>query len=212
MPLFIDGTNGITFPAGGIGNPSSAVVGISDSQTLSNKTISGRVSKGNMPAGTVLQVVAARNGDFYSTTSTSWTDITGLSLNITPYSSTSIIWLQLSMGRAVTANQNNTDICCAIRILANGSTSVAINGNQPGSKQLIAMNTQGLSYNSDHNLGGWTTSAIDSPATTSQITYKVQVQCQAQTFVMNTSPNNTNDSGIYHGQAQSSLIAMEIAQ
>lgn len=41
MTVIIDGTTGITFPAGGLGNPASAVVGITDTQTLTNKTING---------------------------------------------------------------------------------------------------------------------------------------------------------------------------
>lgn len=39
MAITIDGTTGITFPAGGLGNPASEVVGISDTQTLTNKTV-----------------------------------------------------------------------------------------------------------------------------------------------------------------------------
>ena len=39
MTITIDGTAGVTFPAGGLGNPASAVVGISDTQTLTNKTV-----------------------------------------------------------------------------------------------------------------------------------------------------------------------------
>ena len=39
MALIIDGSAGITFPAGGNGNPSGTVVGTTDSQTLTNKTV-----------------------------------------------------------------------------------------------------------------------------------------------------------------------------
>jgi hypothetical protein len=39
MPTTIDGSSGVTFPAGGTGNPTSAVVGINDVQTLTNKTL-----------------------------------------------------------------------------------------------------------------------------------------------------------------------------
>jgi len=39
MPLILDGITGVTFPAGGLGNPAGAVAGLTDTQTLTNKTI-----------------------------------------------------------------------------------------------------------------------------------------------------------------------------
>jgi len=39
MATTISGTAGVTFPAGGVGNPASTVVGLTDTQTLTNKTL-----------------------------------------------------------------------------------------------------------------------------------------------------------------------------
>jgi hypothetical protein len=39
MTITIDGTSGVTFPAGGLGNTAGAVVGTTDTQALTNKTI-----------------------------------------------------------------------------------------------------------------------------------------------------------------------------
>ena len=164
-------------------------------------------------SGSILQVQSARTGQYFTSSSTGWTDITGLSVNITPTSTSSKIYLMLSFGRATT-QAYNLDMCCGIRVLANGADTLNINGDSDGSRPKIAMNTQGTAFNADHSQGGFTVSSLESPGTTSTITYKAQVLCQAAAnpFIMNGVPNNGNTGNIYHSRGSSSITAWEIAQ
>jgi hypothetical protein len=64
--MTLDGSSGTTFPAGGVGNPTSTVVGISDTQTLTNKTLTSPTIGGtpvmNASVLTLGTVVASTSG------------------------------------------------------------------------------------------------------------------------------------------------------
>ncbi len=197
-------------------NASAISVGTLDSGRLPSSGISataltaGTLPTARLPAGCILQVVTARNGDYYSTSSQSWVDITGLSLNITPSSTSSKIFLMLSFGR-VTTNAGNLDYSGSVRILGNDSASLYINGNSSGSRERVAMVVNGWAFNADHCPGGLGCSALEYPGTTNTITYKAQVRVQGPTFFMNGTPNNGDTGQTYHSRSQSSLTAWEIA-
>jgi len=69
MSLILDGSLGTTFPAGGVGNPASAVVGLTDTQTLTNKTLS---------TGLVMGASAITSGTAVASTSGTSIDFTGI--------------------------------------------------------------------------------------------------------------------------------------
>lgn len=151
----------------------------------------------------VLQVVQTAKTDTFSTSSTTMTDITGLSVTITPSSTSSQVLVFYNFqGRAtVTAN--------FVARLVRGSTAIGI-GDTAGSRtrgttgQLV--NAAGASSsNAIHN----SMTFLDSPATTSATTYKVQVQIGSGTFYLSSMNDDLDNAG--YGRLIATITALEIS-
>ena len=180
MTMILDGSAGVTFP---------------------NSTVQAS-------AGQVLQVVSATKTDTFSTTSTSFTDITGLSVSITPKFSTSKILVIFNT--YTSANQNSSS--AAIRLLRN-STAIDV-----GDAASTRPQASGIFYTGDvsvsvqASIGVVSNNFLDSPATTSATTYKLQMASANASVTMYINRTSSDrDSTTYDARTASSITVMEIA-
>jgi len=153
-------------------------------------------------AGGVLQVVSATKTDTFSTSSTTFTDVTGLSVSITPTSASSKILVMYDIKGSV----GNIQIAFA---LVRDSTQVYI-GNASGNRRRASSVVGGIPEPSESYRFPQQGVAIflDSPATTSSITYKIQAVVNSGTGYVN--PGDDQDEN-YRARTASSITVMEIA-
>ena len=159
-----------------------------------------------IPTGKVLQVVSTVKTDTFSSTSTSFTDVTGMSVAITPSASNSkvLIIATLNVG-------NDTDDRWSAYRLLRGSTGISI-GDDDGSKTRASAGSVRQTATGSQNLvSNMSISFLDSPSTTSATTYKLvcKVQSGGSALTFNR-PGNTANAD-YVVQTASSITAYEIA-
>ena len=151
------------------GNTSGSVTlsapDVAGTTTLTLPSTSGNVItsaniNSNLPAGSVLQVVNATYGTETANNSPTYAD-TGLTASITPSSSSNKILVLVSQNGIGKDSAGNTKV--AIKLLRGSTSILHIEG--------IASATGSTATNF---IGGVSTSYLDSPATTSLVTYKTQ--------------------------------------
>jgi hypothetical protein len=137
----------------------------------STGTVLTTASNTNFPAGSIVQVLQTVKTDVFSTSSSSWTDWTDMSVTITPKSATNKILVTLTSGVS-----NDTTNSFQYVKLVRGATDIAL-GDSSGSATRCwidgAFGSVLVAY--DVTQKGLSGSFLDSPATTSATTYKLQV-------------------------------------
>ena len=150
--------------------------------------------------GKILQVVSTTKTDGFTTTSTSMVDVTGLSVVITPSSATSkvLIVAMVSMSANTAANEGFGQI-------VRDSTPIAL-ADASGSRTRA---TFGSDVAGDVAHNSVSVLFLDSPATTSATTYKIQVQSNTSgTVAVNRGYNDSNVST--RGRTVSTITVLEV--
>ena len=151
-------------------------------------------------AGQVIQVVSTIKQDTFSTAATTtYTDITGFSVTITPSAAANKILVLVSVSGSVVSNNR-----VAYRLMRD-STAIG-NGTPVGNRQAAFAMAQANSTDSQFNNG---TVFLDSPNTTSSTTYKVQLICESIAYI-GTSQEDANINAAYGVRTASTITVMEI--
>jgi len=156
-----------------------------------------RLKSSNLPSGSVLQTVS--NTPFSTNTNTansttSAVDASGFSASITPISTSSKV---LVMFTARVDNSNDTNVNNRGTIwLARGSTLIA--------SRFVGVYQGDGSPSNRNNYNAVSLTILDTPATTSSVTYKIQTASAATS-------NTMTIYGDISDYEQASLVLMEIA-
>ena len=150
-------------------------------------------------AGGVIQVKSTFKSDTFSTASTSFVDVTGLSISITPTSASNKILVMMSTN----LTSDGSAFATFVRLMRD-STAIAI-GDTAGSRTRVtsaAYPLAGVAVTREMNF-------LDSPATTSATTYKVQIMVNnAGTGYVNRSNTDTDNATI--SRSVSTITVMEV--
>ena len=163
--------------------------------------VASALASSNMPTGSILQVVSTTKTDTFSMASATFADVTGLSVSITPQSTSSKILVSYDVqtgGPGYSTGQS------MLRLLRD-STPIAI-GDSAGIRILATTGaTNGQNGSSDTNSAHY----LDSPATVSTLTYKIQIRQSVGTGYVNKSSLDADNT--YYGRTVSTITVMEVA-
>jgi hypothetical protein len=188
-------------PGGALGTPSSGTLTNCTGYSASNLA-TGTLPAARLPAGSVLQVLQATKTDTqsFSGLSTSWADITGLSVTITPRNSSSRV---IIMGSVMVSIGGNP---IQLKLVRNGSDIFV--GDAAGSRKQVMTQL----YGAGSVFSVYTTANyVDSPATASAVTYKWQLSIGGSfTDYVNRCVRD-QDGSAEDARGASNIIVMEIA-
>lgn len=147
----------------------------------------------------VLQVVSTTKTDTFSTTSTSFTDVTGLTVSITPSSATNKVLLVAQVSLGSSAN--------GVNLRLSGGNAGTYIGDAASNR--IRSVIGGSSLMAGDAIESMVLVFLDSPATTSSTTYAVEMRTSGSAGYVNRSTSDVNLADYSRGA--SSITAIEVA-
>ena len=179
----------------GSSSSNNIVLASDGSTTISN--LSGGVGK-------ILQVKQTVKTDQFTSTAYDYTDVTGMSVSITPASASNKILINFELQVGGAANNY-----ASFRLLRD-STHIGVSTVTDTDWRVAT--TGSLSHENSYQLENTGTSFLDSPNTTSAITYKLQVSSYSnRTMSLNYPTSTGNSSGSYTATGISTITVMEVA-
>ena len=154
--------------------------------------------------GGIIQIKNAIKTDTQSTgASSDFVDITGLSVAITPTSSSSKILICCN----ITAGHSATSNVFGFRLMR-GSTAIAVSDSDGNRRQWTfgEMTARSNTNNTTHSVGG---TFLDSPGVDTAVTYKLQLYNRYGTIYINRSGEDSNSDN--HGRGVSAITVMEVS-
>ena len=169
---------------------------------LNNLSISAVTALPSGVGGKVLQVVSTNKTDTFTMSSTTFSDITGLSVSITPSSASNKVLIIASLGILGT----DTNFKHGFFRMLRDSTNISIPASA-GNRTIC--NFAVMTIYSDSNFSGGY-HIFDTPNTTSAITYKIQCASESgTTLTINRTGNDANLAD--EGRGTCTITAIEIA-
>ena len=197
MPIAINGSGSITGISAG---------GLPDGCVTADDLASG-------VGGKILQTVQTIKTDTFSTSSSSYVDVTGVSQAITAVSTTSKILISISIGFVSGSHTGNQAVYPQFQIVRN-STAIAL-GDASGNRGRCTFSVL-TNLHAGYNGTSAAFEFLDSPSSSelgSAITYKIQARNgysdSDQSFYVNRMDNDDNQ--LYTARTPTTIILKEVA-
>ena len=162
---------------------------------------SGGLASGS--SGGIVQIKSVTKTDTFTTTSNSYTDVTDLTLSITPQSTSNKILVSYNL----TCGTEDSGYQWGIRLMKD-STQIFV-GDAAGSRDRVSnfVRNNGSDLHTVYPSG----QHLDSPNTSSSVTYKLQViaYTSGRALYINRVHNDSDDAAV--GRSASSITVMEVS-